>query len=132
MKRYYFLALLAGTAALSAGPYGISDTTTDTSPGSMSTQSQAPSNPTNFAPQMRTSLNTSDDASVLTDIRKNLSSYQGVSVSVYRGDVTLRGTIGSQSEKDRIEKEIRRISGVRTVTNEIQVTGSGSTSSARG
>ena len=98
------------------------------------TSTYAPTNPNmnQVAPQMRTSLNTHEDASVLTDIRKNLTNYQGVSVSVYRGDVTLRGTIGSQSEKDRIEREIRRISGVRTVDNQIQVTSNGSMPSARG
>lgn len=82
-----------------------------------------PANPntTTFQPKMRTSLNVDEDSSVLNNIRNNLANYQGVSVSVYRGDVTLRGTIASQQEKDRIEREIKRISGVRTVDNQIQV-----------
>lgn len=82
-------------------------------------------NATTFQPRMKTSLNINEDSSVLNNIRDNLTNYQGVSVSVYRGDVTLRGTIASQQEKDRIEREVRRISGVRTVDNQIQVVGNG-------
>lgn len=103
MNKFNFFALLVTVTSLSAAD--------------MTAPTPAPA----VEPKMKMSLNTDKDSSVLSNIRKDLTNYQGVSVSVYRGDVTLRGTIASQAEKDRIEREIRRVSGVRTVDNQIQV-----------
>lgn len=152
MKKLVFLALLANAAVLSAAytysnasgnsqmmtpmnstmnPSDASNTNNNPMTNSDATANPSPSPA--FQPQMKMSLNGDADSSVLQNIRHNLTNYQGVSVSVYRGDVTLRGTIASQEDKDRIEREIKRISGVRTVDNQIQVVGSTtSPSTARG
>jgi len=44
-----------------------------------------------------------------------------IAVSANDGEVTLRGTVGSFHEKRDAEKTARRVSGVRTVTNDLKV-----------
>lgn len=60
----------------------------------------------------------------------NSSQYQGrysnVQANVSNGNVTLSGTVNSQDDKDRLGGIIGGINGVRSVTNQVQVQGNGS------
>ena len=130
MNKLYYLALLGAVGTLSAAgtsSYG-SYTPAPTAPSKMDTM--APTAPASDAqknmmapqagPNMKSNLN-DDDSSVIDNIKQNLTNFPGISVSVFRGDVVLSGTANSQMEKDRIERDVRRISGVRSVDNQIQI-----------
>lgn len=71
---------------------------------------------------------TGADADVAKKVRDELSSYDNVSVQINNGEVTLRGTVDSQNDKDKIEKKLRSIRGVRNVNNQITVRGTNGTS----
>lgn len=75
----------------------------------------------------------STESSVKTDeilnknIHEKLSSgyftkgYEQVTVSVINGDVTLGGSVRAQSDKDKVDKEVRNMEGVRSLTSNIKV-----------
>ncbi|MFC2049199.1 BON domain-containing protein [Chlamydiota bacterium] len=50
--------------------------------------------------------------------------YKDVSITVNQGNVTLTGTVASQSDKDILEKLISKVPGVQGVTNQLTVKGS--------
>lgn len=54
------------------------------------------------------------------------SGYKNVSVQVNNGAVTLQGFVKSQSEKDKLEKEIRNIEGVRSLNSQLSIQEAGS------
>jgi hypothetical protein len=56
---------------------------------------------------------------------------QNVQLSTAQGEVTLRGTVGSEREKLQIEQKVKQQSQVQEVTNELQVVEGSSTSSPR-
>ena len=79
------------------------------------------------------SSSASNDSTVQTNIEKKLSDDPqtralGITVSVLDGKVTLMGTVDSRAMKDRIER-LAKIKGVKSVDNQIVVTGSADSSS---
>jgi hyperosmotically inducible protein len=68
---------------------------------------------------------TSDDA-IYDYVRRKLASDQvvkggGLQVDVHQGVVKLSGTVEEQKQKDRAAKLAKKIAGVKSVDNEIQV-----------
>jgi hyperosmotically inducible protein len=68
---------------------------------------------------------TSDDA-IYDYVRRKLASDQvvkggGLQVDVHQGAVTLSGTVEEQKQKDRAAKLAKKIAGVKSVDNKIQV-----------
>jgi len=67
------------------------------------------------------------DQTLQKDIQNKLSSgwfsegYEGVSVTVKDGDVTLDGHVKEKSDKDKVEKEVRNMEGVRSLTSHLKV-----------
>ncbi len=68
---------------------------------------------------------TTDDA--ITDyVRRKLASDQvvkggGIEVDVKQGAVTLRGSVQEQRQKDKAAKIAKKVAGVKSVDNELQV-----------
>lgn len=56
--------------------------------------------------------------------------YQGVSFDVNNGNVTLRGTVDSQENRNKVEEAVRKIEGVRNVNNQITITRDNSNTNA--
>ena len=52
---------------------------------------------------------------------KFMKAYEGVTAKVVDGNVTLEGSVKTGDEKAKIEEEVRRISGVKNVTNKIEI-----------
>ena len=68
---------------------------------------------------------TSDDA-IYDYVRRKLASDQivkggGLQVDVKQGAVTLRGTVEEQKQKERAAKLAKKISGVKSVDNQLTV-----------
>jgi hyperosmotically inducible protein len=71
------------------------------------------------------SKNTSDDFLIDT-IRQKLASDQvvkggAIDVQVHEGAVVLAGKVESEKQKDRAEKLAKRVNGVKSVKNDIQL-----------
>jgi osmotically-inducible protein OsmY len=47
--------------------------------------------------------------------------YQGISVNVKNGKVTLKGTVDTQIDKEDLEKDIRNMEGVRSLDSQLSV-----------
>lgn len=67
-----------------------------------------------------------DDATIQSEIDKRMSedaalSTVGVTATVQSGKVTLIGTVDSQAIKDRIERMVKALKGVKTVDNQVIV-----------
>lgn len=79
-------------------------------------------------------VSSSSDQQLTKDIRGKLSSgmfskgYEQLSVRVNNGDVTLIGTVPTQSDKDKVEKEVRNMTGVRSLNSQITFADSSSAS----
>ena len=72
----------------------------------------------------------SDDA-IYDNVRRKLASDPlvkggGLNVDVKQGVVTLTGTVEQDKQKERATKLARKISGVKSVNNELQVARKGS------
>lgn len=71
--------------------------------------------------------NAASDQELAKRIRDKLAAgwftkgYENVSVQVRDGVVTLTGSVKSQSDKDKIEKEVRELEGVKTFNSQIKV-----------
>jgi osmotically-inducible protein OsmY len=50
----------------------------------------------------------------------------GIKITSSNGNVRLRGTVSSEDEKRRIEEKVRKVTGVQSVDNQLQVSGQGS------
>lgn len=92
-----------------------------------------PTTTSSTAPSDTAKTNGTDDATIQSNIEKKFSddpkiAALGITVSVLEGKVTLIGTVDSREMKDRVER-LARIKGVKSVDNQIVVTGS--TESAR-
>jgi osmotically-inducible protein OsmY len=67
------------------------------------------------------------DADLTQKIRDKLAGgwfsegYDQVTVRVYNGDVTLGGSVKTQADKEKVEKEIRNLDGVRNVNSSIAI-----------
>ncbi len=67
---------------------------------------------------------TISDADLTSQIQDSVTSkngYENVNVRVTNGQVTLQGSVNSSSDKQKIEKDIRTIDGVKGITNQITV-----------
>lgn len=66
-----------------------------------------------------------------TDLAKNIrdrlaggwfsEGFDQVTVRVYNGDVTLGGSVKSQADKEKVEKEVRNLNGVRNLNSTIAI-----------
>ncbi|MBS4168616.1 BON domain-containing protein [Parachlamydia sp. AcF125] len=69
----------------------------------------------------------SSDQELARKIREKLSSgwfsrgYDQINIQVYKGAVTLQGTVRTQADKEKIEKEVRNMDGVKSLTSYISV-----------
>lgn len=67
------------------------------------------------------------DADLAKNIRDKLAGgwfsegYDQVTVRVFNGDVTLGGSVKSQADKEKVEKEVRNMDGVRNLNSTIAV-----------
>ena len=67
------------------------------------------------------------DAKIRKEIQDNLKSgwfsrgYEEVTAEVVNGNVTLRGSVDTQDEKQKIEDKVRKVDGVVNVINQINV-----------
>jgi osmotically-inducible protein OsmY len=67
------------------------------------------------------------DSDLTKTIRDNIGSgwftkgYESVNVQVLNGAVTLTGTVDSQSDKEKLDKEVRDTKGVRSVNSQVTV-----------
>src|SRR6478672_11052742 len=78
-----------------------------------------------FGMALAADKHTTDD-SIYDNVRRKLASDPvvkggGLQVDVKQGAVTLRGTVEEQKQKDRATKLARKISGVKSVANELTV-----------
>lgn len=69
-----------------------------------------------------------DDYSVQSAVDKKLSedpklSSLGITATVLNGKVTLLGVVHSEAEKNMVERAVRNLKGVKTVDNQISVSG---------
>ena len=76
-----------------------------------------------------TPKDTSDDA-IYDNVRRRLASDQlvkggGLKVDVHQGVVTLSGSVEEQKQKDRATKLTKKIPGVKSVDNQLQITRKG-------
>ena len=68
-----------------------------------------------------------NDQKLTKDIRDKLSSglfskgYEQVNIDAKNGTVTLTGNVQTQSDKDKVEKEVRNMSGVRSLNSRIVI-----------
>lgn len=107
MNRIIFLALLAGTVSLQAEFYYY----------------QEPSNA--FPDERVTALGSDEEISRKIQEKLNSDTWskkiEASNFQVSSGAVTIQGEVKTQSDRDRIANEIRRISGVRSIDNQITV-----------
>jgi osmotically-inducible protein OsmY len=67
------------------------------------------------------------DQEIASKIRDKISSgwfakgFDQVNVQVNNGNVTLQGFVNTQEDKDKVEKEVRNIDGVKNINNQITV-----------
>jgi osmotically-inducible protein OsmY len=78
-----------------------------------------------FGAALGAEKNTSDDA-IYDNVRRKLASDPivkggGLQVDVKQGVVTLRGTVEEQKQKDKAAKLAKKVAGVKSVDNELQV-----------
>ena len=78
-----------------------------------------------FGAALAAEKNTSDD-SIYDNVRRKLASDPivkggGLQVDVKQGAVTLRGKVDEQKQKDRAAKLAKKVAGVKSVVNELEV-----------
>lgn len=71
-------------------------------------------------------FNSPEDQKIAKKIRDKVSgwfsSYGDVNVAVNNGNVTLKGTVKSESDKNELEKKVRNMDGVRSLNSQLVVT----------
>lgn len=75
-----------------------------------------------------TTSNVSDDSTVQAAVDKKLSddpqlSTLGITAMVMSGKATLTGSVSSQALKNQVERAVRAVKGVKSIDNQITVTG---------
>ena len=78
-----------------------------------------------FGVALAAEKNTSDDA-IYDFVRRKLASDPvvkggGLQVDVHQGVVTLRGTVEEQKQKEKAAKLAKKVAGVKSVDNQLQV-----------
>jgi osmotically-inducible protein OsmY len=78
---------------------------------------------------------TEADKSLNSQIRQSMNTDtslanmgQNVHFSTQDGEVTLHGSVASETEKNQIEQKVKQLSDVKSIKNELQVTSLGSSS----
>jgi osmotically-inducible protein OsmY len=78
---------------------------------------------------------TEADKSLNSQIRQSMNADtslanigQNVHFSTQDGEVTLHGSVASETEKNQIEQKVKQVSDVKSVKNELQVSSVGSSS----
>ena len=71
---------------------------------------------------------TSDDSTVQSAVDKKLSDDStlnslGITATVLNGKVTLLGVVHNQAEKNQVERAVRSVKGVKSIDNQISVSG---------
>jgi hyperosmotically inducible periplasmic protein len=71
-----------------------------------------------------------DDATITADVKASLvqdpeTRGSNISVNTIRGDVELTGFVNSRDEGDQATHDARRVAGVRSVDNKLQINGGG-------
>jgi osmotically-inducible protein OsmY len=85
------------------------------------------SNNSNSYSNGNTQTTNGNDAKIRKEIQDNLKSgwfsrgYEDVTADVVNGTVTLRGSVDTQDEKQKIEDKVRKVDGVVNVINQINV-----------
>lgn len=69
-----------------------------------------------------------NDLALYENIRQQLHTvysdkYNGVRISVRKGNVTLRGTIGTEEDKYNVEQSVRGVPGVKNINNQLNIQG---------
>ena len=138
-----------GSPSTSGNQSGVSDSNIGRTPGvtgsqglqnGTSTDTAATPNPNSMTSSpggiKRDLGNTVADQRLNAQIRQSLSADtslsgvgQNVQLSTSQGEVTLRGSVGSEREKLQIEQKVKQQSEVQDVTNELQVVEGSSISS---
>lgn len=62
-----------------------------------------------------------DDSKLARRVRDRITSFPEANVSVKGGVITLRGSVRTTDEKTKIERDVRSMSGVRSVNNQLTV-----------
>ena len=83
-----------------------------------------------FGAAIAAEKDTSDDA-IYDNVRRRLASDQvvkggGLKVDVHQGVVTLSGTVEQEKQKERATKLTKKIPGVKSVNNTLQIASKGS------
>jgi osmotically-inducible protein OsmY len=111
-----------GTHSGSSGTSGMTGSTgthSDSSMSGMNKDMASTDADKSLNSQIRQSMNT--DTSLA-----NMG--QNVHFSTQNGEVTLHGSVASETEKNQIEQKVKQLSDVKSVKNELQVTSLGSSS----
>jgi len=116
---------IAGTNTSSSSSTSSSLSTNATgAPGSSSYSSSTSSK--SEAPDQTATTEKTGDAAITQKVRSalrtgpNAAQDTNVRVSTTNGKVTLRGSVSSQAEKDRIENEVKALQGVQSVDNQLR------------
>jgi len=87
-----------------------------------------PQHPTTMnAPAPAANAPANSDAALQKKIHDKISSgvfvkgYDRVKVEVKNGDVLLTGSVNTAADKDKVEKEVRKVDGVKNVTDKVTV-----------
>lgn len=128
MKKIFVLSACLATVA---GAYGLQQPANQQQ--QQAWQQQQPqqynqSSAMNNGSSMQSNMGMSqDDMQMAKKIRDKLNSpamgkgFEQVTVESSGGNVTLKGMVSSQSDKDRVEMEVRKMDGVKSVNNQIQL-----------
>lgn len=136
MKKVFLLSALTTCLSLAQAQAAVTGPTPSPSPAPQTGGSQW-GNPSNgsrhYAPPPTTydtqgTYGNIDDQSITTQVQNTLGSYQSkysnVTVSVASGNVTLKGSVNSQEDKDNLGALVGGINGVRSINNQVTVQGS--------
>ena len=115
MTRYYFFSPMVLAVVISVGPLLAPEALGQTpSPAEIDNASQQPNN--------------LSDVEIARQIRKNLvqnstlsTAAKNIKVIAVEGNVSLKGSVNTQLEKNEIERIAKSVTGVNTVTNELSV-----------
>ena len=82
-----------------------------------------------FGAALAAEKQTSDDA-IYDNVRRRLASDPvvkggGLQVDVHQGAVTLRGSVEYEKQKEKAAKLAKKVAGVKSVNNQLQVVGKG-------
>jgi hypothetical protein len=121
----------------SSGTYsGSSDTKSGTSSGMTGSPETHSGSSSSMSSMNKDIASTDADKRLNSQIRQSMNIDtslanigQNIHFSTQDGEVTLLGSVASETEKNQIEQKVKQLSDVKSVKNELQVTSMGSSSS---